>query len=131
MGTFTQYQCSHCKTKFELGGPQEYKKTIFGKLKVRHASNGMKENISGLWVYLWDEDTQKVEKRIMVEFERKCSSLEVWGRRAPAKPKYINGFEGQYDSLKTGKELLNSIPLETKCKKCHKGEIEFLRQIQT
>ncbi len=131
MGTFHQYSCNLCNTRFELGGPQEFKNTLLGKVKTRHASMGMKKHINGLWLYLWCNQCKRVEKRIMVEFERKCMGIEVWGRTAPIKARYMKEFKGQFNCPKCNAYLQDQIKEATACPTCKTGKLEYHQSIQT
>jgi len=130
MGTFSQYLCDHCNKKFELGGPQEFGNTRFGRKSIRHAGNGLRKNISGLWLWLWDDSAHKVVRKLLLEYERKCTSMEVWGNNAPVKSTYL-GDPSEWLIDENGKALLGEIPEDEICPKCKKGKIVLDQQIQT
>ncbi|MCP4460580.1 MAG: hypothetical protein GY816_21540 [Cytophagales bacterium] len=130
MGTFSQYKCENCNKKFELGGPQEFGNTWFGRRMIRHTGIGMRNNISGLWLWLWDNSAHKVVRRVLMEYERKCASFEVWGNRAPVKLAYL-GDSSEWLIDDKEQPLLGEIPEGEICPSCKKGKIEFDQQIQT
>ena len=130
MGSYKIYRCDNCKKQFELGGPQEYRKLIFFKSKVRHPG-GFRKRVSGFWIYLWCPQCRRTEKKIMVEFKNAASSIEAWGRTATVKEKYLTEFPGQYNCSGCNEYLLDEIKENTQCNNCSKGAIEFVKMIQT
>lgn len=129
MGTFKQYSCKKCKKKYELGGPQEFKKTLLGRRKeVRHPPPA-NAKISGLWLFLWCPKCMNVDKKILVEFVKPANPIQVWGHTAPVKPEYRPEKKGQFDCEKCKTYRVDIIEEGSKCS-CG-GKIEYSGTITT
>lgn len=127
MGSYAVYSCTQCKKKIELGGPEEFRKNWLGKRVPEPHIGGKKVN--GLWIVLWCPTCQRVEKKVMIEFSRTCTPLEVWNRTAPVKPEYSVDDPNRYKCIEDGTFMLDSIPIGTKCS-CG-GTIEKTDTIRT
>ncbi|MBD3318671.1 hypothetical protein GF342_02060 [Candidatus Woesearchaeota archaeon] len=119
MGRYAVYSCNACKKTIELGGPQEYRKTVFGRKEEPHVGG---KKVDGLWIVLWCPKCKVTEKKILVEFSRTCSPIEVWGHTAPVKPEYQKEQQGQFNCSTCKTYMLDTIPPETPCP-CHKGTL--------
>jgi hypothetical protein len=114
MGTYHTYSCNKCKKHIELGGPEEFRKNWRGK-RVPEPHVGGKR-VNGLWIVLWCPKCDAVEKKVMIEFSKTCSPIEVWGRRAPIKPEYQHDDPERYKCKTCDTLMLDQIPPDAKCK---------------
>jgi len=114
MGSYKTYQCDTCKDKVELGGPEEFRFNWFGR-KVRVGHHNLKRKINGLWVILWCTKCLRTEKKVIAEFERGCTSLEVFGHTAPMKPEYLVNDANRFLCKKCKTYMLDKMPYKSEC----------------
>ena len=114
MGSYKTYQCDTCKDKIELGGPETFRfNWRRKKVLVRH--HDRKHKIDGLWILLWCKKCQRIEKKVIAEFERSCDALEVWGRRAPMKKEFLVNDPERFLCKKCSTYMLDKMPYKTEC----------------
>lgn len=130
MGTFHVFGCDACGKSVELGGPQEFRRGLFGKLKeVRHAGAGRKK-IDGLWIFLWCPTCRTTGRKILLEFAEPSDPIRVWGRTAPIKPEYRAENPDRFRCDKCSTLMVDEIE-EGPCPWCGKGTVGYRTTIQT
>ena len=75
-------------------------------------------------MYFWCPQCKNIERKIIVEFQRKSSALEVHGNTAKVKKSYVSHYCSNCNS-----DLSDTIAEDTICKKCHNGTLSFSQEI--